>query len=185
MTSVAIDPSLLQWMLDSDPALRWQVERDPAGGVPEVWEATRARIATLREWGLDPATVTGTAPLLEQHSRWEYDDLPFWGGEVDCCINAATLSSGACCAPWVRGMSSATGRLGSPTRSAPGAPCCALWITFARHPFSTAANPTRESPPRVDIIRGRRQADGTWLQQLRLPGRVWFDIDLPPGEPSK
>lgn len=71
MTSVAIDPSLLQWMLDSDPALRGQVERDPAGAVPEVWEATRARIATLREWGLDPATVTGTAPLLEQYSRWE------------------------------------------------------------------------------------------------------------------
>ena len=31
---------------DSDPALRWQVERDLLGEPPEVWEATRARVAT-------------------------------------------------------------------------------------------------------------------------------------------
>ena len=27
-------------------------------------------------------------------ARWEYDDLPYWGGEVDCCINAWTLANG-------------------------------------------------------------------------------------------
>jgi len=32
--------------------------------------------------------------LLAQNSRWEYDDLPFWGGEVDCCINAWTVANG-------------------------------------------------------------------------------------------
>ena len=37
---------LIAWLLDSDPALRWQVERDLVGEPPEVWEATRARIAT-------------------------------------------------------------------------------------------------------------------------------------------
>ena len=41
-----VDAALIPWLLDSDPALRWQVERDflhePAG----VWEATRTRIAT-------------------------------------------------------------------------------------------------------------------------------------------
>jgi len=39
-----MDP--LAWLRDSDPALRWQVERDLAGEPPEVWQATRARIAT-------------------------------------------------------------------------------------------------------------------------------------------
>lgn len=131
-------------MLDTDPALRWQVERDLVGAPPEVWEATRARIAregfgarllalqdpdgqwaggaffpknvdfsapeaaegqpwtattwtlnALREWGLDAATVRDTAQLLAANSRWEYDDLPYWGGEVDCCINADTLANGA------------------------------------------------------------------------------------------
>src|SRR3954463_16224022 len=38
--------SLIGWLLDSDPALRWQVERDLVGEPPEVWEATRARVAT-------------------------------------------------------------------------------------------------------------------------------------------
>lgn len=33
--------------------------------------------------------------MLRQNSRWEYDDLPYWDGEVDCCINADTLATGA------------------------------------------------------------------------------------------
>jgi hypothetical protein len=138
------DPRVLDWLLDSDPALRWQVERDLAGAPPEVWQATRARVATegfgaallskqdadgqwaggaffpagffdspeakapgqpwvattwalkdLREWGLDPAVLAGTAEKLAANSRWEYDDLPYWGGEVDVCINSYTLAAGA------------------------------------------------------------------------------------------
>jgi hypothetical protein len=37
---------LKDWLLESDPALRWQVERDLLDASPEVWEATRTRIAT-------------------------------------------------------------------------------------------------------------------------------------------
>lgn len=131
--------SLTEWLLDSDPALRWQVERDLLREAPGVWEATRARVATegfgaqllslqdadgqwaggaffpadfddaedgqpwtattwslnaLREWGIDAAVLGDTAERLAAHSRWEYDDLPYWGGEVDCCINAWTLANG-------------------------------------------------------------------------------------------
>jgi hypothetical protein len=132
------------WLLDSDPALRWQVERDVCGDPPSVWEATRARIAKegfgerllalqdpdgrwaggaffpadfdfadvdaegqpwtattwalndLREWGLDPAVLRErrTVELLAENARWEYDELPYWGGEVDCCINAWTVANG-------------------------------------------------------------------------------------------
>ena len=138
------DPRLLDWLLDSDPALRWQVERDLAAAPPGVWEATRARVATegfgaallakqdadgqwaggsffpagffdspeakepgqpwvattwalkdLREWGLDASVLTGTAEKLAANSRWDYNDLPYWGGEVDVCINSYTLASGA------------------------------------------------------------------------------------------
>ena len=139
--------AMIAWLLDSDPALRWQVERDLVCEPPAVWEATRARIATegfgarllalqdpdgqwaggaffpadfdfhgpeaadgagqpwtattwtlnsLREWGLDPAVLRErrTAELLAENSRWEYEDLPYWGGEVDCCINAWTVANG-------------------------------------------------------------------------------------------
>lgn len=138
---VTIAEPLRAWLLDSDPALRWQVERDLLGEPAEVWRATRARVAgegfgarllalqdadgqwaggayfpaghdfsdegsgqpwtattwtlnTLREWGLDSSALAGTAGLLARNSRWEYDQLPYWGGEVDCCINAYTLANG-------------------------------------------------------------------------------------------
>lgn len=139
------DPRVLDWLLDSDPAIRWQVQRDLLGELPRVWDATRARVATegfgaavlarqdpdgqwaggayfpggwfedpaarsepgqpwtattwslreLREWGLDAAALAGTAEKLAENCRWEYDDLPYWGGEVDVCINSFTLASGA------------------------------------------------------------------------------------------
>jgi hypothetical protein len=133
---------MIAWLRDSDPALRWQVERDLLREPPEVWEATRSRVATegfgarllalqdpdgqwaggayfpadadpetengqpwtattwtlnaLREWGLEPAVLRErrTAELLDEHCRWEYDNLPYWGGEVDCCINAWTVANG-------------------------------------------------------------------------------------------
>jgi hypothetical protein len=127
------DP-LIAWLRDSDPAIRWQVERDLTNEPPEVWEATRARVAkegfgaqllarqdpdgqwaggaffpnnggepwtattwtlnSLREWGLDPTTLQGTAERLAKNSRWEYNNQPYWTGEVDCCINAWTVANG-------------------------------------------------------------------------------------------
>ena len=38
--------ALTDWLLDSDPALRWQVERDLLGAPAAAWEATRSRVAT-------------------------------------------------------------------------------------------------------------------------------------------
>ncbi|GAA3040052.1 squalene cyclase [Actinokineospora globicatena] len=130
-----------EWLLDSDPALRWQVERDLLGEPPGVWEGTRGRVGVegfgarllasqgvdgqwaggayfprdrpdvegqpwtattwsleaLREWGLDAAVLRerGTVGLLAGNCRWEYDDLPYWGGEVDCCANGVTVANGA------------------------------------------------------------------------------------------
>jgi hypothetical protein len=37
----------------------------------------------------------------------------------------------------------------------------------------------------IEAIRAERQPDGTWLQARRHPGRVWFEVDVPAGEPSK
>ena len=34
-------------------------------------------------------------------------------------------------------------------------------------------------------MRSARQPEGTWLQQYKDPGLVWFDVDVPEGEPSK
>jgi hypothetical protein len=302
--------AVIAWLLDSDPALRWQVERDLIGESPSVWEATRARIATegfgqrllalqdsdgqwaggaffpkdfdfggpeeakgqpwtattwtlntLREWGLDAAVLRErrTAELLAENSRWEYDDLPYWDGEVDCCINAWTvanglwlgadiagivdwflahrMSDGGWNCEWVDGSTRssfhstlnslkgllaydrATGgtdatrdarhageeyllrrglirRLSTGERVGP-------WVEHFGYPFRwvcsalNAAEYFRQAAlldgtapdPRmadaIELVRAGRQPDGTWLQAGRDHGRVWFEVDVAAGKPSK
>jgi hypothetical protein len=136
--------TVLDWLLDADPAIRWQVLRDLADAPEDVVAAERARVATegwgarllalrdddgqwaggacfpasgwnpaegggqpwtptlptlalLREFGLDPASPAAreTAALVRQNCRWEYDDLPFFDGEVEPCINGRTVAIGA------------------------------------------------------------------------------------------
>lgn len=37
----------------------------------------------------------------------------------------------------------------------------------------------------VELVRDARQPDGTWLQGEPQPGRVWFDVEGPAGQPSR
>ena len=37
----------------------------------------------------------------------------------------------------------------------------------------------------IELVRAARQDDGTWLQAARDPGRVWFEVDVAEGQPSK
>ncbi len=307
---MTIDTALLGWLLDSDPALRWQVQRDLADAPEEVWQATRTKVATegfgsrllalqdddgqwaggaffpgdfdfddpnvpedagqpwtattwslnsLREWGLDPAALGGTAEKIDRNSRWEYDNLPYWGGEVDCCINASTLANGVWLGAdveqlaqwfpqhqqddggwnceWVEGSTrssflstlnsligllyyeQATGGTEALRRARrkgeeyllqrrllyrlSTGEVVAPWATHFAYPFraaysalkavdyfraaalqdGTAADPRLEDAIRV--IREALRPDGTWLQQHRHPGAVWFHVDVPVGEPSK
>lgn len=300
-----MEPELLTWLLDADPALRWQVERDLAGAPGEVWRATRAQVATegfgarllalqdpdgqwaggaffpagyqgdedgqpwtattwtlttLRDWGLDAAALAGTAEKLAANSRWEYDDLPYWDGEVDCCINAWTLANGSWLGvdvsgiaqwfvdhrladggwncEWVEGSTrssfhstlnslkgllyyeTVTGGGGAALRAARKAGeeyllerrlCRTLstgeqvgpWVARFRYPFRwgySALNaldyfraaalhdgvgPDPRLADAVDLVRAARRPDGTWLQDGRHPGAVWFEVDVPAGEPSR
>jgi hypothetical protein len=302
------DTAVTDWLLDSDPALRWQVERDLLQLPEEAWRATRARVATegfgarllalqdpdgqwaggaffpdrfdfygpeardgqpwtattwslnsLREWGVDAAVLGDTAARLDVSSRWEYDDLPYWGGEVDCCINSWTLSNGLWLGAdvdgivdwflthrlpdggwnceWVDGSTRssfastlntlkglldyerATGDTervrearrggeeylltrGLYRRLTTGEPF-APWAGHFAYPFRAfysvlnaadhlrAASLHDGTPPdermagAIELIRAARRPDGTWIQERRHPGRVWFEVDVPAGEPSK
>jgi hypothetical protein len=307
---MATNSALIDWMLDSDPALRWQVERDLVGAPDEVWKATRARVATegfgarllalqdadgqwaggaffpkdfdfhgpeaaegagqpwtatswslnaLREWGVDAAVLAETAELLAANSRWEYDDLPYWGGEVDCCINASTHANGAWLGAdvtglarwfvdhrqaeggwnceWVEGSTRASfpstlnslkgllfyeqaaggsEELRAARRageeyllrrrlmfSASTGELVAWWVPKFAYPFrsfysvlnaadyfrAAALHDGSAPDPRmaeaIEAIRTARTPQGTWIQERRHPGRVWFEVDVPAGEPSK
>jgi hypothetical protein len=142
------------WLLDSDPSIRWQVMRDVLDRPESEWSAERARVETegwgarllavedgdgqwaggahfpanfefpgreafqgpgkpwlgegqpwtstshslslLREFGLDPgsARMQRSVELIGANCRWEYDDLPYWGGEVEPCINGQLVANG-------------------------------------------------------------------------------------------
>lgn len=304
---MATEARVLDWLLDSDPALRWQVERDVAGAPRETWEATRRRVATegfgarllaeqdadgqwasgsyfpagffgspeaeqpgqpwtattwalkdLREWGLDAARLAGTADKLAANSRWDYDDLPYWGGEIDVCINSFTLATGAWLGADVAGLAAwfpvhrladggwnCEAEEGRSTRSSFHSTLNAVhgmlayeeltgdtslrdarhageeylltrrlmyrastgelvgdfatqFVYPGRHRYSALAalDHFREAaevdgtPPdprlaeAAEVVRSARQPDGTWRQGAALPGRTWFDFDVPEGEPS-
>ena len=303
---MAID-NVVGWLLDADPALRWQVERDLTHASEDVWMATRARVATegfgarllarqdpdgqwaggayfpgdfefadmaklgqpwtattwalnmLREWGLDAAVLGDTAERLDANCRWEYDDRPYWSGEVDCCINAFTLANGAWLGvdvteiaawflehrmtdggwncDWVEGskvssfhstlnvvralldyesVTDGTDALRAARhdgeeyllrrrlyrRLSSGEPV-APWVSRLAYPFrwhysvlnaaehfrAAALFEDRPPDPRmaeaIEQIRAAREPDGTWITAGRHPGRVWFEVDVDAGEPSK
>lgn len=301
---MTLEPRVRDWLLDTDPALRWQVERDLLHEPDEVWQATRARVATegfgaqlltlqdadgqwaggaffpagfdfesqepgqpwtattwslksLREWGLDARVLGDTADRIREHSRWEYDDLPYWEGEVDACINGFTLASGAWLGvdmsglaqwfddhqmaeggwncEWVEGstrssvqstLNSLVGILeweritGSDrlrvTRHrgeeyllerrllfrATGGEPIAPWIDKLAYPFRSFYNtlsaldyfraaslhdgaaPDPRLGDAIENLRSQRTDDGRWIQARRHPGAVWFEVDVPAGEPS-
>ena len=133
----------LEWLLDSDPAIRWQVMRDltaasaeevaaersrvaqegwgarllaardpdgqwlggacfPGRGDPpedgtQPWTSTLPAMLDLHALGLDPASdiAREMTSLVAANCRWEYDDLRFFDGEVEPCINGHTVTLGA------------------------------------------------------------------------------------------
>lgn len=213
----------------------------------------------LHDWGLDAAALAGTAEKLATNSRWEYEDLPYWGGEVDVCINSYTLSSGAwlgadvsALTAWFPAHRLADGgwnceaEEGDSTRSSFHSTLNAVRgiLAYERRTGDTSLREARHggeeyllerrllyrvttgelvgdfvtrfvypnryrysaltaldhfrdvsilegTPPdprladAVEIVRGARQPDGTWLQSAPLAGRTWFDVDAPEGEPSR
>jgi hypothetical protein len=123
--------AVVKWLLDSDPAIRWQVLRDLTGAPAEEVAEERARIATegwgarllsmqqpdgrwgtgpraweptlyalqlLRQMGLDPSSAPARAMVERVRERvdWgaEFENSPFFEGEVEPCINGATAALG-------------------------------------------------------------------------------------------
>ncbi|UNK69821.1 squalene cyclase [Microbacterium sp. H1-D42] len=299
------------WLRESDPALRWQVERDLLGLPENTWQATRALVETegvgaailarqdadgqwaggayfpsrefdgagasardwdaqpwiattwalkdLRDLGLDAAALSGTAEKLAANCVWEFEDRPYWGGEIDVCINGFTLATGAwlgadvsAIAAWfpehrladggwnceaeegdsVRSsfhstLNAVVEMLAYETLTGDGAlraarhageeyllerrllrrlstgELVAPWVTdfiapsrwqysalaaldhFRRVAEFEGTEPDPRLAEAVESVRAARQPDGTWLQGDSLPGAVWIDIDVLPGEPSK
>ncbi len=141
MTLTHSDPRLrssndpvIDWLLDADPSIRWQVMRDLTDTPAEIVAAERSRVASegwgqrlldqqrpdgnwgdrtatplwwsnlytlvfLRDLGLDPASERARTAidLVRGNVTWgpEFDDSPFFEGEVEPCINGRVVALGA------------------------------------------------------------------------------------------
>ncbi|MEI5582625.1 MULTISPECIES: hypothetical protein [unclassified Agromyces] len=135
MDTVTDDTDVITWLLEGDPAVRWQVRRDLSGEPAEQVAAERARVARegwgarllglqgddgywgghvygpdrqrnsvmwtlqiLRDFGVDPdaAPVRRAIERVERGVRWaEFDDLPYFHGEVEECVNGGVLANAA------------------------------------------------------------------------------------------
>jgi hypothetical protein len=134
--------STVEWLLDSDPSIRWQVLRDLTDAPADEVAAERSRVARegwgaqvlaaqdpkgtwgggtffprgvgtfdslhlLYLLGLDPASEEARRAIAPVHeaARWDYDqDMRFWDGEVEPCINGRVLALGAYFGQDVRGI---------------------------------------------------------------------------------
>jgi hypothetical protein len=68
-------PAHIRWLLDSDPAIRWQVMRDLTDEAPSAIAAERSRIAT-EGWGAPLLARQSAAGDWGQGPRGWRDDLP-------------------------------------------------------------------------------------------------------------
>ena len=148
---------------------------DPGEGQP--WTATTWSLNMLREFGVDGAVLAGTAAKLDANSRWEYDNLPYWGGEVDACINAFTLANGA----WL-GADVTALRDWFPEHQLPDGGWNCGWVEGSRR---SSVHSTLNSLKGILDYEGARTPEGRWLQARRHPGAVWFEVDGDAGEPSR
>jgi hypothetical protein len=68
-------PAHLKWLLDSDPAIRWQVMRDLTGEAPNAIAAERSRVAT-EGWGAHLLARQSPAGNWGDGPRGWRDDMP-------------------------------------------------------------------------------------------------------------
>lgn len=128
-----MDTDVIEWLLDQDPAVRWQVRRDLLDEPPEAVAAERALVASegwgarilaaqtedgywggtvygshrernsvmwslqiLRGLGVDPRApqVVEAIGRVRRGVVWdEVNDLPFFHGEVEECVNGGVLAT--------------------------------------------------------------------------------------------
>ncbi len=286
--------TVLEWLLDADPSIRWQVMRDLTDEPAEVVAAERAKVATegwgaqllalqaadgqwgggtyfpewtsttntlalLRCMGLDPASdqARRAVALVAENARWEYDNLRFFDGEVEPCINGQAVAIGAYFGQDVKGIvdrllndqmadggwnceqerGSVRGSFDSSINVLEGLleyeravgpdpavtaarlrgqeyildrrlfrrlstgeviePNTGVWLRFAfpgrwhydvlrglDYLRAADVTPDERVTEAIELLRGKREADGRWLLELTYPGAVHFEMEAEDG-PSR
>ena len=90
MTNAEGGETALDWLLDSDPAIRWQVLRDLADAPGEVFSAERARVAH-EGWGARLLAFQGedgqwAGGALFPHGKWNRDEPQPWTATANTLV---------------------------------------------------------------------------------------------------
>lgn len=220
--------SVIRWLLDSDPAIRWQVMRDLIGASAEEVAAERARVAhkgwgaqllasqdsggrwsggtffprgvgtmdtlhLLYLFGLEPHGDEARRAIAPVHeaARWDYDEnLRFWEGEVEPCINGRVVAIGAYFGQDIKGI---VDRLLS-DQMADGGWNCEQERGSTRGSFDTTINVLeglleyeRSTGVNGDVRAARRRGEEYLLERRLLrrlsddeiPQRRWLSVGFP------
>jgi hypothetical protein len=223
----ATDRMTIDWLLGSDPSVRWQVMRDVTRTPAEAVSAQRARVAQegwgaqllaaqdvdgrwgrgtffprgvgtldslvlLYLLGLDPSSEEARRAIAPVHeaARWDYDEnLRFWEGEVEPCINGRVVALGAYFGQDVRGI---VDRLLT-EQMADGGWNCEQENGSTRGSFDTTINVLEglleyERATGSGDVSAARQRGEEYLLERRLlhrlsdgeiPQRRWLDVGFP------
>src|ERR1700733_15133434 len=85
-------PAHIKWLLDSDPAIRWQVMRDLTGEAPDAIAAERSRVAT-EGWGSQLLAAQSRGGDWGGGSKW--DLIALWSLVVLKDLGLDPASKGA------------------------------------------------------------------------------------------
>jgi hypothetical protein len=82
--------NVLDWLLDSDPAIRWQVLRDLAGAPAEIFSAERARVA-IEGWGarllvLQSEDGQWAGGALFPNGKWNRNEAQPWTATANTLV---------------------------------------------------------------------------------------------------
>jgi hypothetical protein len=197
--------SVTDWLLEGDPAIRWQVLRDLTDAPPDEVAAERARVEH-EGWGARLLALEGADGL--------------WAGGA--CFPAAYTGEGPG-QPWTATMHTlqTLQLLGLDPASASARRAVALvaehgrWEHAGQRYFDgevvdpaylefafpyywhydvlrgldyfrrSGAGPDPRMAEAVEVVRSKRQPDGRWLLDRIHPGRVHFDLEGGVGAPSR
>ncbi len=200
--------TVIDWLLDSDPSIRWQVMRDLTPDPAEVVAAERSRVATGSYFGVD------MTPLVE---RLLAEQLPDggWNCEVE---NGATVSSFGTTINVLEGLAEherATGgsagvraarRRGEEyllerrlfRRKTTGEVIDPGWLRFSfphwyhydvlrglEHLRGAEVEPGERVAEAIEVVEGNRGADGRWPLQNVHAGETHFQMEDGEGKPSR
>lgn len=165
-TAPATGDRVISWLMEGDPAIRWQVMRDLTGQPEEVWQAERLRIAETG-WG------ARLLALQDEDGRWGRGIYtPKWTSTTYTLLTLCRMGISEDCGAAVRGAELILGSLlgDGPDRRfrerMKGLDQCILGMVLQLSAFFGIVDERTDSI--VESLLSGRIADGGWNCRRKL-----------------